>query len=52
MTVRSRVHIASLLAALLLVGFVVVVAQQPAANPAEALARSLGLSQPMPWSTR
>ena len=48
MTVRSRVQVASCLLALLSVGLVAVMAQQPAANPAEALAKSLGLSQPMP----
>ena len=48
MTVRLRVQIASFLLALLFAGLVAVMAQQPAANPAEGLARSLGLSQPMP----
>lgn len=48
MTVRFRVRITSLLLALLVFGLAVVVAQQPAANPAESLAKSLGLSQPVP----
>jgi len=48
MTVRFRVRITSLLLALLVFGLAVVVAQQPAVNPAESLAKSLGLSQPVP----